>query len=100
MPGPTDWTSVSVVNAPPDVQKYSMNTSESVVIARTSGMRPKVPRSRGPGNAHHATRASPERAMHTSLPKLPTSRALVALALLVPCHATVAHAQDAPAVAV
>src|SRR5437016_10411613 len=35
-PGPTERTSVSVVNGPPDVVKYSMKTSDSVPSDRGS----------------------------------------------------------------
>jgi hypothetical protein len=52
IPGPTDPTSASVVNAPPEVLKYRMNTSDSVEIDRTSVMRAKLPRTHGRGNAY------------------------------------------------
>jgi hypothetical protein len=51
MPGPTDCTSVSVVNAPPDVQKYRMNTSDNVVTDRASFMGAKVATERSRHNA-------------------------------------------------
>src|SRR5215208_5693587 len=52
IPGPTEATSASVVNAPPEVLKYRMNTSDSVVIERTSGMAAKLSRTHVQGNAY------------------------------------------------
>jgi len=51
IPGPTDATSVSVVNAPPEVVKYRMNTSDSVEIERTRAMAAKLRRTHHEGNA-------------------------------------------------
>jgi hypothetical protein len=51
IPGPTEATRVSVVKAPPEVLKYRMNTSDSVLIERTRGMPAKLRRTHHEGNA-------------------------------------------------
>ena len=97
IPGPTDVTSVSVVNAPPEVLKYSMNTSESVVIERTSIMAPKLPRSPGRGNApiSHSLFSVPQ--VSTQLTNAPR---LLLPALLLGLASSAAAAQGTPAISV
>src|SRR4051812_21479920 len=68
IPGPTDATSVSVVKAPPDVLKYRMKTSDSVVIDRTSVMPAKLTRTRTRGNAYIFRDLSPN-AHHDDAPR-------------------------------